>query len=513
MSVMRSPGLPSSWLIKSDATAVYYSVPAEDLKNILTTELARESRLVWIFCTDESRTTEVFRLWYVIEEAERPEFIVLVVDTSHPESIASLYPVASYFERKIADEFGIRFEGSVDERRLLLHECYPEGFYPLRKTTKNGPVQTSEKTAPYEFRQVQGTAVYQVPVGPVHAGIIEPGHFRFSVIGETIVNLELRLGYLHRGIEKLAEGSDPFSGIRIAESISGDESAALACCYAMAIDTIASIRIPDRAAALRVILLELERSYSLLSDLAGMVTDVAFSAAAARFLIIREELQRSCEMITGSRFLKGILTVGGLSRDIPDDLLMALKDTVIQSLVDLEEVFTWTLSVPSVIDRFSTTGVVREPLIDPLALSGPIARASGRACDVRADHPYGWYLAHPPCVIFKRDGDVLARFSVKGEEIRASLTLIKEMIPDIPKGPVHVTATIRDGFNLSALESPRGRTLFWIKVIDGKIDRCAVSTASFCNWLAIEHAVMGNIVPDFPVINKSLNLSYAGTDL
>lgn len=511
--IITTSDFPSSWLIKSDGTAEYYAIPQENLENILTAELARESRLVWIFCTDESRSGGSFRLWYVMEEAGKSAFVVLVIETDEPLSVAALYPVASYFERKISDEFGIRFRGSYDERRLLLHECYPDGFYPLKKATINGQIQPINHPEPYQFREVKGSAVFQVPVGPVHAGIIEPGHFRFSVIGETILNLEIRLGYLHRGIEKLAEGVDLYAGVRVAESISGDESAANACCYAMAVESIASIPVPDRAVWLRGLLLELERAYSLLSDLAGMVTDVAFSAAAARFLVIREKLQRSCELLTDSRFLKGIISIGGLSRDIPDDLLVSLKDTIAQTVIDLKDVFSWTLTIPSVIDRFATTGVIREPLIDPLSLSGPIARASGGTVDIRIDHPYGWYTEHPPVVISKKDGDVLARFSLKGEEVLASLGSIMTLIQDIPKGPVSVISEFPNGFALSAVESPRGRTLFWIRVENGKIERFAVSTASFCNWHAIEHAVMGNIVPDFPVINKSLNLSYAGTDL
>ncbi len=504
--------LPAKWLIREDATTISYAVPDDHMSDIAEILKALESRLVWIFCT-EATDPDLCTLWYVFELEEMRKYLVLVVTTNKPVSLAKIYPAASRFERAISDGFGLHFTGSADTRRLFLHEAYPEDFHPLKKGWKNAPIIPSENPVPYEFRSMEGTSIYQIPVGPVHAGIIEPGHFRFSVIGEEILNLEIRLGYLHRGIEKLAEGCIPEHVIRIAESVSGDESVANACCYAMAVEQICSLSLPPRALYLRGLLLELERSWSLLSDLAGMVTDVAFSAAASRFLILRELLQRACERLTGSRFLKGIIIIGGISQDIPDDLRMEVRGSVLQVRTELERLLSWTLSVPSVIDRFSTTGVVREPFIDPLALSGPVARASGRALDVRSDHPYGLYEIIPVSPVIRMTGDVLGRFALKGDEILVSLAYISELIPVIPEGSVHMKYEIVDGNALTAIESPRGRTLCYVRILKGIIDRFSLSTASFCNWLALEHAVQGNIVPDFPVINKSMNLSYAGTDL
>lgn len=496
-------------------TTISYAVPDERIRAVAETLLALESRLVWIFCEREAKDGS-FVLRYVFELTEMRKYLVLVLNTRMPESLVEIYPAASRFERAITDGFGLQFAGSPDTRRLFLHEAYPDGFYPLKKSIKNAPITpftASDHTTPYEFRTMEGTGVYQVPVGPVHAGIIEPGHFRFSVIGEDILNLEIRLGYLHRGIEKRAEGCSPEKGVRIAESVSGDESVANACCYAMAVEQILSVQVPPRAVWLRAYFLELERSWSLLSDLAGMVTDVAFSTAASRLLILRETVQRVCERLTGSRFLKGIIGIGGISHDIPDDLLVEVTDTLMKVRVDLEGILSWVLSVPSVIDRFSTTGVVREPLIDPLALSGPVARASGRALDVRSDHPYGLYETHPIPPLTRMTGDVLGRFALKGDEVLASLAYITELVRQIPKGPVQAEYEVCDGDALAAVESPRGRNLCYVRICDGSIDRFALSTASFCNWMALEHAVLGNIVPDFPVINKSMNLSYAGTDL
>ncbi|MDD1725207.1 MAG: NADH-quinone oxidoreductase subunit C [Methanospirillum sp.] len=506
-------GLPDSWLIQKDRTACYYHVPADQFTGIVTTLKALESRLVSIIGEEGFYVPDLCSISYVFELLDTPRYLVLVLTCPEPESITGLFPAASFFERKISDGFGVRFSGSGDERRLFLHEPYPEGFHPMKKGYVNTPVVAAGTPCPFPFREMKGESVYHIPVGPVHAGIIEPGHFRFSVIGETIMNLEVRLGYLHRGIEKLMEGKDPDEGVTLAESISGDESAVNACGYALAVEQICMITVPERAEYIRGIILELERSYSLVSDLAGMVTDIGFPVAASRLLVLREELQRACDSLTGSRFLKGIIRIGGVSRDFSSDSLLILDSLAEETGKRLEEIVSWISSVPSVIDRFSTTGVIRETLIDPLALSGPVARASGRVLDVRVDHPYGIYRDQIISPVSERAGDVLARFNLKSEEILVSLNFIRQLVSGIPTGPVRCAIAMHDGFALAGIESPRGRTIHYVRIRDSRIERYFVATASFSNWQAIEHAVMGNIVPDFPLINKSLNLSYSGTDV
>jgi Ni,Fe-hydrogenase III large subunit len=360
---------------------------------------------------------------------------------------------------------------------------------------------------------VSGEGVYQVPVGPVHAGIIEPGHFRFSVIGETVFNLEIRMFYTHRGIEKLAEGKNPRDCTKIAEAVSGDESVANATGFCMAVERLSGITVPDRAWYLRTILCESERICSHLGDLAGMLTDVAFALGASQFAVLREEMARENEKLTGSRFLRGMLCVGGVNRDIPADSLAAFRDFLVQFRKQYKVGLSIVLSTPSVIDRFSQTGVIKKQVLRPLNITGPVARASGGDVDIRVNHPYGIYDHFVPALQPLRDGDVLARFTVKAAEIMNSLDLILQVIDAIPNGAIHSDEPIRDGYALALVESARGQTLCWVWVKDGKINRYKVRTASYCNWLAIEHAVPGNIIADFPVINKSLNLSYAGTDL
>ncbi|WP_319579916.1 NADH-quinone oxidoreductase subunit C [uncultured Methanospirillum sp.] len=512
-----SQALSTAVLMKEDQTAWYYRIEARDLVQTVQTLKEEGKNLISIFGVEEFEGEAGCCLLYVFEEPGSEKILVLILmqDSGSHRSISEIFPVASLFEREIADGFGLSFSGAFDTRRLFLHEAYPPGFNPLRKAVQNRPptAEWGMPGEPYKFKTIEGSSVYQIPVGPVHAGIIEPGHFRFSVIGETIVNLEVRLGYLHRGLEKLAEGRTPDEVVRISESISGDESAVNACGFCMAVEQISGVTIPPRAEYIRGVILELERAYSLLSDLAGMVTDIAHPVSASRLTVLRERLQREADLLCGSRFLKGAICIGGVSDTISGQALEHLFKTAGEVEHEFDEVAQWVLSIPSVIDRFSTTGVVQPELIRSLALSGPVARASGSFADTRTDHPYGVYRERVPGQAGEQGGDVLARFSLKYQEIRASLRYIQELLVFIPDGPDDAEVQIRDGFALAAVESPRGMTLHWVYIRNGDIHRYKIRTASFCNWYAIEHAVIGNIVADFPVINKSMNLSYAGTDL
>jgi Ni,Fe-hydrogenase III large subunit len=347
----------------------------------------------------------------------------------------------------------------------------------------------------------------------VHAGIIEPGHFRFGVMGETIFNLEIRHFYKHRGLEKLAENKKTEDVVAIAESISGDESAANAAAYSMAIEQINSCIVPKRAWQIRTVLLEMERIYSHLGDLAGMQVDVAYPAGASLMFILREEILRFNAVMTGSRFLKGMIIPGGLKQDVPTNKLKDLREYLAAFKERFEEAVKAADDSSWVIDRFETTGKVDNRLVAPLNLSGPLARASGADVDTRRDHPYGIYRKLESEIPVKKEGDVLARFHVKTAEIRSSVDIITNVIKSLQEGPIFTKYSNKDGYALTLVEAPRGQNMHWVYVKNGVIDRYKIRTASFCNWWAIEHAVLGNIVPDFPVINKSMNLSYAGNDL
>ena len=452
---------------------------------------------------------------YVFEKQDL--LLVLIPEGSgNLPSIARIFPSATWFERESRDGFGIEFDDAFDTRRLFLHETYPENFHPLEKSFVNAPITPRPEISPadeYPFRKVDGVGVYQVPVGPVHAGIIEPGHFRFSVIGEKIFNLELRMFYKHRGIEKLMEGKAPAACLPVAEAVSGDESVANATVFCMAAEQIAGVAVPERAWYLRTILLEMERIVSHLGDEGGMLVDVGFPLGANQFFVLREDMMRKSAHITGSRFLRGMICPGGVFRDVPEANLVDLAAFIARMKSRFQVGLKIVLSTTSVIDRFATTGIVNRSLILPLALSGPVARASGGTEDTRVLHPYGVYGRYTPAGRSLHDGDVLARFTVKAAEIMDSLDLIGRMLKEMPQGPVLADFSARDGYSLALVESARGENLCWLWIKDGRVERCKFRTASFCNWQAIEHAVQDNIPPDFPVINKSMNLSYAGTDL
>jgi Ni,Fe-hydrogenase III large subunit len=301
--------------------------------------------------------------------------------------------------------------------------------------------------------------------------------------------------------------------VKLAETVSGDESAANACAFAMAVERIAGTTLPRRAWGLRTLLLELERVYSHLGDLAGMSVDVAYPMGAAPFFFLREEILRWNAELTGSRFGKGFIVPGGCSHDIPQDYLEDLHEHTECFTARFDGALEGIYDSAWVIDRLETTGVISSSLVAPLNLTGPTARAAGARIDTRLDHAYGLYGELKPELMTAEAGDVLSRFQVKVAEIEDSLRLIRDAINQSEGGPVRVPCQPGDGHTLVLVEAARGQNLHWVYIKDGRIDRWKVRTASFCNWPAIEHAVIGNIVPDFPVINKSLNLSYAGNDL
>lgn len=492
--------------------------PDDQFLNEVTKLAGSGAVLIGLFCVQDFESFSGFSLLYALERRGSPNVVLMKrrLSSQTARSVACVFPTACWFEREVRDGFGVDFYDAFDQRRLFLHECYPSDFHPLLKEFVDGPISSVVETAvndAYHFKRLDGEGVYQIPVGPVHAGIIEPGHFRFSVIGETIFNLEVRMFYKHRGIEKLAEGKTVDECMAVAESVSGDESVCNSVAFALAVEKVSQAQATSRGWALRTILLELERIYSHLGDMAGMIIDVAFPKGASPFFILREDVFRRNAALTGSRFMKGFVCPGGVKRDIEDRELAALGTFLLGFSREFEAAVRGVKSVSSVVDRLETTGVIRPELSCSLNITGPAARASGVPVDTRRDHPYGLYSDLKFGKRIGEKGDVMARFSVKFEEVLDSVSMIREVIASIPRGEVRNKIKPVEGHVLSLVEAPRGQSLHWLSVKGGRVDRYKVRTPSFCNWQAIEHAVLGNIVPDFPLINKSLNLSYAGTDL
>jgi formate hydrogenlyase subunit 5 len=497
----------------------YVPVSEEDFCKLIPILPDADIVLISLFCVENFNGISGFTLFYAFEKRGSSNIVLLLRHLPNKEStsIAEYFPSACWFEREIRDGFGIEFNNAFDKRRLFLHEAYPYSFHPLLKSFINQDLTELRKdivsSEKYLFKEIKGNGVYQVLVGPVHAGIIEPGHFHFNVIGETVLSLEVRMFYKHRGLEKLAEGKSPQDCVSVAETISGDETAANAVAFCMAVERISGLKVPERAWNLRTIMLELERIYSHLGDLAGMMVDVAYPVGASEFFILREEILRHNEALTGSRFLKGIICPGGLKKDIPPYPLAQLAKYLICFDVRFKKAVRFIHRSSSVIDRLETTGVINKELINALNITGPAARAAGVEIDNRVNRPYGIYAGLGINVRTAEKGDVLGRFDVKALEILDSINIIQKLVADIQNGDVGVRADYKDGYALSVIESARGQSVHWVYIKNGVIDRYKVRTASFCNWQSIEHAVMGNIIPDFPLINKSLNLSYAGTDL
>lgn len=461
-----------------------------------------------------------FTLRYIFELPAQDVFVIVSVllerGRSHFPSLATRWYLASLFEREIHDLFGLVPSEHPDLRRLPLHQFWPHDYHPLLKDTA---VQNTfqDDGQPFPFQQVQGEGLYQITVGPVHAGIIEPGHFRFSVDGETIVNLESRLFFLHKGIEKLFESMPLERGVELAERISGDSSAAHALAFCTAVERCAGIEVPKRAAYLRVVFQELERLYNHIADVGAICTDTGFAVANAHAMRLREDVLRLNERLVGHRLLRGAIIPGGIAlRNFSNRQLTDVITTVQRIGDDFDEVIAMALDSALVIDRLHGTGILPGQTARELQVVGVPARASGIDADTRRDHPYAAYDELEFRVPVFQEGDVWARMMVRVEEARESVKLIVQCMEALPVGetlqPFDELYPEVSAFGL--VEGWRGPIWHWIVAGEnGSLARVKIKDPSFCNWPALNYAILNNIVPDFPLCNKSFNLSYAGNDL
>lgn len=465
------------------------------------------ARLVTIFGSLTSNREK--RVQYIFDVGG-PEYSTIVLPADRPlRSIAPEVPAASWYERELHDQYGIEIVGHPDLRPLLFHENWPDDVHPLVDVVDNVPWSKRD----YRFLEVQGEGIAEVAVGPVHAGIIEPGHFRFSVVGDTVLHLELRHFYTHKGTEKLFEGRSATDGVMLAESVSGDNCFAHAVCYSQAVEQAYGIDVPPRALTLRLVGLELERLVCHISDVGGLCTDVGFGVAAAYATRLKESLLRESAQCCGTRYWRGMAVPGGLRFDLDTDRVTHLSQTVAQASQEFSEVADMILETPSIQNRFETAGVLSRQVARDLAVVGPVARASGIDLDVRRDHPYGLYGNCQLDVPVTHYGDVMARARIRIAEAATSAQMIREAVRSLPDGSVFTPISSRgETKGFSAVESPRGELCYWMEARGGQLTRCNVKSPSFQNWPAMPLAVEGNIIADFPLINKSFNLSYSGCD-
>jgi Ni,Fe-hydrogenase III large subunit/Ni,Fe-hydrogenase III component G len=478
------------------------------------------ARLASLFATDERVWNAAYALHQVWFLQRHRTFLRVStsVDPAHPRfpSIAAKHPAANWFEREVMDSFGLVPEGHPNPTRVSVHDDWPEGAFSLRKDFPDDTRVPRTEGAFHPFRPVTGEGVFQVPVGPVHAGIIEPGHFRFGVAGEPVLYLQLRLFYVHKGTEKRFERLPWRHGIFLAESISGDTAVGHALSFAHAVERLTGCEPPPRARHLRVVLLELERVYNHLADIGAIATDVAFAVPAAHAQLLRERLVSLQERLFGSRLLRGTVAIGGVKTDLSAAGGEELQAHLRRLKAGFESLVTLLIDSGSFTDRIDGTGVLPKEAARDLGVVGLAARASGLDEDLRRDHPHDAYDAFRFEVPVEEGGDVRARLMVRAREVVQSLSILQQALATLPDSPLRAplpTALPAFSAALGWAEGWRGPCLHWVETdAYGALTRVKVTDPSFRNWPGLALAVPGNIIPDFPVINKSFNLSYSGND-
>ncbi len=418
------------------------------------------------------------------------------------KSITAKYPSAIWFERKISDDFGVEFKGSFDTRTLVHHERFPK-IYPMHKSFKEKSINFCKFKA-YEYEAIKGDGVFEVAVGPIHAGIIEPGHFQFSQEGENMLHLEVRHFYKYRAIEKMVEGKNPLEAFDIIEKISGNESIAYQKAYLKVLSKASKKEIPLSVRKYNALLLEIERVIHHLTDLGYIPNDAGFGSALAFCSQKSEESRRVLKAVSGHRF--GFGAIRGKSKKLDKDFLINFLDTLEKDMKWFEE---WVLDIPSLLDRFDTTGILRTKNALKYATVGVVARASGLRVDSRLNEKL--YIDSGFELQRESSGDVAARFKVRLKEVFNSIKMIRNLL-DYKEENIEFDG-FGDGEYYSFTESSLGELFIFLKIKDGVIDRFYARDPSFVNWQALHLMMSGNIIADFPLINKSCDLSYAGNDL
>jgi Ni,Fe-hydrogenase III large subunit/Ni,Fe-hydrogenase III component G len=440
-----------------------------------------------------------------------------VVDTapSFPD-LSAMFACADRMQRAMADLSGIRAKDQDDSRPWLDHGLWPAGSPPLQYDAQAAAATPTKLPADYAFVRVEGDGVHEIAVGPVHAGIIEPGHFRFSVVGEKVLRLEQHLGYTHKGIERRFTELPPLEGHRLAGRVSGDSTVAYAWGYCMALESAWGCEVPARATGLRALLLERERVANHLGDLGALGNDGGLAFGLTQFSRLREDWLRLSQEAFGHRLMMDAVVPGGCAVD----LAAAMQHRILQQCDNIErEVSTLRIAYDEhagLQDRFLTTGRVTPQLAAQLGLTGLAGRASAQAFDLRCDHAWAPYDRLEVAMATQRNGDVAARVAVRFDETLESLRLIRKICADLADGATQAKLVVPTVATLGAgwVEGWRGEVLVALETgADGRTVRCHCHDPSWQNWPVLEHAVIGNIVPDFPLINKSFNLSYSGHDL
>ena len=424
-------------------------------------------------------------------------------------SVGALHPPAIRLERAISSLFGFEPVGAPDTRPWL-----DLGFWELTHPC-SATAKPESSAPPYAFLPTEGEGLHQIPVGPVHAGIIEPGHFRFTANGETVVRLEERLGYVHKGIEQLMAGATLDKACRLAGRTSGDSTVAYALAFAHAAECAWDMQVPARALYLRALMAELERLANHFGDIGAICNDASFSLMHAQCGILREHTLRTADACFGHRLMMDCVVPGGVAVDLaasgPNSVL-ALLDRIRRIFPQLIELYDNTASLQ---DRTATTGVLSATLARQFGAGGYVGRASGRAFDARKTPGYSPYDTLKFDIPTMTSGDVNSRVWVRIREVEESMRLIEQILNRLPEGPIlqslHAKAGMWEG--LGIVEGFRGDVLVWVRLDGDRVSRCHLRDPSWFQWPLLEAAIEGNIVADFPLCNKSFNCSYSGHDM
>jgi len=444
------------------------------------------------------------------ERAGEIAVITVACPEGHFPSVGMMHPPAIRLERAIRDLWGLEPIGTPDARPWL-----DLGFWSVQHPL-GARRDAAGARAPYAFLPTEGEGLHQIPVGPVHAGIIEPGHFRFTANGETVVRLEERLGYVHKGIEGLMAGATLDKAARLAGRVSGDSTVAYALAFAQAVEAAQEIKPPPRAVHLRALMAELERLANHFGDIGAICNDASFSIMHAHCSILREQTLRAADACFGHRLMMDCVVPGGVARDLsPDcvDNVRSLLSDIRRRFPQLVELYDNTASLQ---DRTATTGILRSDLSRQFGAGGFVGRASGRAYDARKTPGYAPYDRLDFDVPVLDAGDVNARVWIRIREVEQSLTLIDQIVQHLPDGAIEtsigrIAAGLREGLGLA--EGFRGDVLVWLRLDGDRVARCHLRDPSWFQWPLLEAVIEGNIVADFPLCNKSFNCSYSGHDL
>ena len=445
------------------------------------------------------------------KEDQHIGLVSLACENGFFPSIGRLFPPAIRLERAVKDLYGLTPEGGPDARAWLDH-----GRWGLRHPQGDREILYSD-CDPYVFLEAKGEPLHQIPVGPVHAGIIEPGHFRFSANGEVVVRLEERLGFVHKGVTALMVGKDIENAAKYAARVSGDSTVAYSFAFALAVEAALDLEVSEKASQLRVVMAELERLSNHFGDIGAICNDVAFPLMLGQCAVIREKILRTAEACFGHRLMMDQIKPGGVETGLNDEKIARIRKLLDEIYSKLPRIVSLYGDTVSVQDRTVSTGIVSRELAELYSAGGFVGRASGRIFDARKELRYGYYSKLLFDIGHAVEGDVDARVWVRFDEIKASLRLIEQVLGMQAAGdlfrPFSVSAS-QDLEGVALVEGFRGDIFSWVRIdSSGIVQACHLRDPSWFQWPLLEYAIKGNIVADFPVCNKSFNCSYSGHDL